>query len=479
MNISYLSAFLFVAATLHGAGASARTARAAAAPKFSITAGPSLSGVTMSAADIQWSLSAAGTGQVQYGVSASYGQLSKKESSFKYSSHVQHLSGLKAGTLYHYRVISMNQAGTQVVSADGSFQTLKAAPTPTPAPTATPKPTPTPTPAPTATPAPTPRDPASVGCAVPPNSSLVVNVKDKGAKGDGKANDTAAIQSAISQVAGTGGTVLVPAGTYMIDALTSVKMGSKMTLQLASGAVLQAITNSSTSYNVINVSGQSDVNIIGGSLLGERTTHTGSGGEWGMGVNIVNSHNVVVEGMTIKNMWGDGIYVGGSSPSTNISICSVIADNHRRNAISIVTANGVVVKNSTFQNTNGTNPMAGIDLEPNTGGSVSNVNVSGCKFLGNASVGILIYAGAAPVTNSTFSNNVVSGNKQGGVQFYGAKTCDVTNNTITSSAGFGIQLLQGASGNTISGNDITVTGNAAGKALIIPSGNTVSNNVTH
>jgi parallel beta-helix repeat protein len=476
MTLNYLPAFLFIVATLAQASASARTARAA---KFVLTAAPSVSAITSSAADIKWSLSAVGTGQIQYGLSASYGQLSKKENSFNYSSHIQHLSGLKAGTLYHYRVVSVNQGGAQAVSADATFQTLGNAPSPTPKPTATPTPTPKPSPSATPSPTPTPRDPASVGCAVPPNSSLVVNVKDKGAKGDGKSNDTAAIQSAISQVAGTGGTVLVPAGTYMIDALTSVKLGSKMTFQLASGAVLQAITNSSTSYNMVNVSGQSDVNVIGGTLIGERTTHTGSGGEWGMGVNIVNSHNVVVEGMTIKNMWGDGIYIGGSSPSTNISICSVLADNHRRNAISIVTANGVVVKNSTFQNTNGTNPMAGIDLEPNSGGSVSNVNVTGCKFLGNASVGILIYAGAAPVTGSTFSNNVVSGNKQGGVQFYAAKSCDVTNNTISSSAGFGIQLQQGSSGNVITGNDITVTGNAAGKALVIPSGNTVSGNVTH
>ena len=98
-----------------------------------------------------------------------------------------------------------------------------------------------------------------------PTSSLVVNVKDKGAKGDGKTNDTAAIQAAINQVAGKSKqvagkskqlagkskqvagkskTVLVPAGIYMIDALTSLKLKSNMTFQMESGAVLKAITNS-------------------------------------------------------------------------------------------------------------------------------------------------------------------------------------------------------------------------------------------
>jgi hypothetical protein len=42
-----------------------------------------------------------------------------------------------------------------------------------------------------------------------------VNVKDKGAKGDRTTDDTAAIQAAIDKAGGTGGTVLVPKGTYM------------------------------------------------------------------------------------------------------------------------------------------------------------------------------------------------------------------------------------------------------------------------
>jgi len=57
------------------------------------------------------------------------------------------------------------------------------------------------------------QDAALQTCATAPKSPLVVNVKDKGAKGDGHTDDTAAIQAAIDEVAGTGGTVLVPKGT--------------------------------------------------------------------------------------------------------------------------------------------------------------------------------------------------------------------------------------------------------------------------
>lgn len=40
---------------------------------------------------------------------------------------------------------------------------------------------------------------APPGCAAPPTSSLVVNVKDNGAKGDGATDDTAAIQAAMNR----------------------------------------------------------------------------------------------------------------------------------------------------------------------------------------------------------------------------------------------------------------------------------------
>ena len=87
--------------------------------------------------------------------------------------------------------------------------------------------------------------PPGEGCAVAPKAPLVVNVKDKGAKGDGKTDDTASIQAAIDAVAGTGGTVLVPDGVYLIDATAKPRLSLKddMTLKLADGATLKAIPN--------------------------------------------------------------------------------------------------------------------------------------------------------------------------------------------------------------------------------------------
>ncbi|HEX7315542.1 MAG TPA: glycosyl hydrolase family 28-related protein [Pyrinomonadaceae bacterium] len=59
------------------------------------------------------------------------------------------------------------------------------------------------------------------GGTVPPAAGQVTNVKAYGAKGDGKANDTAAIQSAINAVgAAGGGVVFIPRGTYKVTGLT-------------------------------------------------------------------------------------------------------------------------------------------------------------------------------------------------------------------------------------------------------------------
>lgn len=80
-------------------------------------------------------------------------------------------------------------------------------------------------------------------------------------------------------------------------------------------------------------------------------------------------------------MWGDGFYVGGMS--RNITFCGVVADNNRRQGLSITLADGVVVKNSVFKNTNGADPQFGIDLEPNPNNIVNNINISTSQFSGN------------------------------------------------------------------------------------------------
>ena len=90
-----------------------------------------------------------------------------------------------------------------------------------------------------------------------------------------------AIQAAVDQVAGTSGTVLVPDGTYLIDAIASIKLKSDMTFRMSKGTLLKVLPNGKNGYNIINITGAANVNVIDGTLIGERDEHTGISCEWG------------------------------------------------------------------------------------------------------------------------------------------------------------------------------------------------------
>lgn len=71
-----------------------------------------------------------------------------------------------------------------------------------------------------------------------PADLQIFDVTDYGATGDGITNDQKAIQKAIDACAGSGGTVLFPAGTYLTGQLM---LGSDMTLQIDSATTILGI----------------------------------------------------------------------------------------------------------------------------------------------------------------------------------------------------------------------------------------------
>ncbi len=301
-----------------------------------------------------------------------------------------------------------------------------------------------------------------------PTSSLVVNVRNTGATGNDNTNDTAAIQAAVNKVAGTGGTVLVPAGTYMIDVRASINLGSNMTFKMEDGATLKAIANNLGSYNVIKIAGKTGVNVVGGTVDGNRQQSTAKGGQWGYGVTVRASSNVYIENVISRDCWGDGFIV--SDASTNVNFYNVTADNNRRQGMSIVWANGVVVRDSIFKNTHGHNPQAGIDLEPDLGKSVTNVKILNSQFINNYWSAIALYGKNGPISNVTITGNTATGNKTGIRLSYSSKVT-VTNNTIVDKS-LGFFTWGGLTGSTITGNTVTAPTLLYGSFT----GNSISNN---
>ncbi|WP_284985588.1 galactose oxidase-like domain-containing protein [Arthrobacter sp. fls2-241-R2A-172] len=98
-----------------------------AAPATGDTTPPVISGVSAgtpstSGATITWTTDEASSTQVEYGTTAAYGQNTVQDPTLQ-TTHSAALSGLSAGTLYHYRVKSADAAGNLAVSGDAAFTT--------------------------------------------------------------------------------------------------------------------------------------------------------------------------------------------------------------------------------------------------------------------------------------------------------------------------------------------------------------------
>lgn len=108
------------------------------------TVAPAVSSVTASgsevSATITWSTDEPASSQAVYGLTSAYGSSSVLDATLV-TGHSVSLTGLTAGTTYHFAVISSDQAGNQTQSADATVATTASATAPTVVPaTSTPSP---------------------------------------------------------------------------------------------------------------------------------------------------------------------------------------------------------------------------------------------------------------------------------------------------------------------------------------------------
>ena len=160
--------------------------------------------------------------------------------------------------------------------------------------------------------------------------------------------------------------------------------------------------NSFRNYYILRAKGR-NIRISGkGAIIGDKQTHLGKDGEWGMGIDLEDAHHTTVTGITVKDCWGDCIYVGSGSTDITISNCNIV--NGRRQGISITSANGVRINNCIITDVKGTAPEYAIDVEPNRGDCVENVFIKKV-YVTNCQGGILVM-GKAP--ESKTKNIVIS-----------------------------------------------------------------------
>ena len=202
----------------------------------------------------------------------------------------------------------------------------------------------------------------------PINSQGAVDVRTFGAKGDGREDDTISIQAAIDSLPASGGRVWIPPGTYMVDAVRSICLNSGVTLLMTPQTILQALPNSAEWSAVLKIADVHDVSVVGGVVRGDRQSHLGKSGEWGMGVMITGAQRVNVQGTVASDCWGDGFYIGSelvNKLAEDIRLVDIQAFNNRRQGISLICGRNIEIIRPQLRHTNGTPPAAGIDIEPN------------------------------------------------------------------------------------------------------------------
>ena len=191
-------------------------------------------------------------------------------------------------------------------------------------------------------------------------------------------------------------TIYIQSGVYSVTAIDNTKgalyIPSNTTLIINGTISLKA--NNYQGCSVLYINNANNVCIKGnGKIIGDKNTHTGTKGEWGMGVQIMHGRNINIQDLDISNCWGDCIYIGGQSSNLSITNCNL--HNARRQGISVTHAYKVSINKCVIHDILGTSPEYGIDFEPNANNSVHYMTVNDTEIY-NCKGGII--AGIKGVT---------------------------------------------------------------------------------
>lgn len=206
-------------------------------------------------------------------------------------------------------------------------------------------------------------------------------------------DSTAALQAAINSGADT--VIVRNMGSPWY--VTPITLASNQHITFQTGVEVDAKPGAFLTDNQCLFTASAKTNITldgyGATLKMQKAAYTT--GEHRHGLNILSSSNITVQGLTIKDTGGDGIYLGTTGTTkynSNVTLTDVVSDNNRRQGISIISVDGLTVNRCSFINTTGTVPAAGMDFEPNAASHrLTNVNVSNTTIYGNDGWGVLVY----------------------------------------------------------------------------------------
>lgn len=180
--------------------------------------------------------------------------------------------------------------------------------------------------------------------------------------------------------------------------------------------------NSLQRYNIVSIAGKKNVLFSGGVVKGDVGKHDyveGSTSEWGFGFYIYNSEDIAIEDVTVSYCIGDGFYISGDvedgvglydHASKNISLRRCVVYDNRREGISLVHADGVLIEKCSAINmgqTEYTPPCYGINIEPNIKKSVRNVFIKEYKSVNSYAGGSFSSGGYQVAEGKSNRSNIV------------------------------------------------------------------------
>lgn len=223
------------------------------------------------------------------------------------------------------------------------------------------------------------------------DTNAVVNLSSLGSAGTG-GDDTDVLQHAINLSSAMGKALQIPATAtpYNVGPLT---IPSNTTIVLDPGATILARPGFGSSDKLINIVGVSNVKIQGNGAVFQMRKSDYTSGEYRHCLDIEGSSRVEVSGISCNSSGGDGAYIGPGSGmySSDISITDSTFSDNRRQGMSIISGVNVTVTRCTFKGTTGTEPSAGIDIEPNRASDqLQNILIQDSTTTENAGNGVAI-----------------------------------------------------------------------------------------
>lgn len=174
-------------------------------------------------------------------------------------------------------------------------------------------------------------------------------------------------------------------------------------LVFASGAELVAKRDAfhGRGDSVLTLTGRRDVTVRGEGAGGVIRMHKAdyqdpkryTRAEWRNCITIRGGKNIRIENLRLAESGGDGILVSHYKADfpEHIVIRKVDCDGNHRQGLSIICGTDILVEDSVFRNTRGTNPESGIDVESNKDDDpVRKVVIRNCELRDNAGHGLII-----------------------------------------------------------------------------------------